>query len=95
MSKGNHVHKYMRVIIGGRKIVVRDGKKYIEKTGGTEVFKCMIPGCSHFKVRELVLGAQSICWKCGGELILNMENTTLKKPTHLWCRKTRESFHAA
>lgn len=77
MPETNHVHKYQRVKLGGRQ------SKYI-------VMKCMLPGCTHFIRRDLAVGRKSICWKCGGELILNMENTTLKKPTHRECRRVRE-----
>lgn len=90
MKKNTHVHKYRRVLLGGTKVVRRDGRRYLEKCPGTEVFKCMIPGCPHYLSRELAVGRDSVCWKCGETLTLNMENTTLKNPTHLYCRKTRE-----
>ncbi len=67
-----HIHKYMRVKLS---------ETYT-------VFKCMIPGCPHYICRELVIGRQSICWKCEEPMILTMRSTTLKKPHHLGC--TRE-----
>ena len=85
-----HTHKYQRVILGGRKIVKRDGKKYLEQCGGYEVFKCMIPKCPHYKAREMLVGAASVCWHCGEEMILNAESLRLKKSTHVWCRRVRE-----
>ena len=85
-----HTHKYQLVILGGRRVVKREGKKYIEKCGGYEVFRCMITGCTHWIARELATGRKSLCWVCGEELILNKENTNLKFPTHVYCRKIRE-----
>lgn len=89
MPVKTHIHKYKKAILGGRRIVKKDGKRYIESCGGYEVFKCALPGCTHFVSRELADGRQSLCWNCGGELILNAENLTLVKPTHRECRKTR------
>lgn len=93
-NKNDHIHKYMRAFLGkSRKIVYKeiDGvpKRFLEKTPGYEIFRCMIPGCTHYKTREMAIGQKSICWNCGQEMILNMENTTLKKPTHEECRKVR------
>ena len=85
-----HIHKYLKVILGGRRVVRRDGKRFIEKCSGYEVFKCVVPGCNHFISSELILGRIGQCWKCNENLTLSPENTKLKKPTHIWCRKTRE-----
>lgn len=71
----DHIHKYMRVVIG---------------KNGFVVMKCMIPGCRHFISRELAVGRESICWKCGAALVLTMENTTAKKPVHDECKRNRE-----
>jgi hypothetical protein len=88
--KEEHTHKYQKILLGGRRIVKKDGKKYIEKCGGYEIFKCMMPGCRTWKATELVIGDTSLCWVCGGKLTLTTENTRLKRPTHTYCRKTRE-----
>jgi hypothetical protein len=86
----NHeVHKYMRILVGGTKIVKRDGKRYIEKTGGTPIYKCMIPGCGHYLTREMVLGRLSICWKCGGQMVMSAYSVTLKKPHHRECTRSK------
>lgn len=90
-----HNHKYERRIMGGRKIVyfideeTGKRKRRIEKTGGCEVFRCVFPGCGSFFTTEMAVGHESICWTCGESLILSIENTRLKKPTHEWCRKVR------
>ncbi len=81
-----HTHKYRKVILGGTKQVIRDGKRYLEKQPGTIVFKCMIPGCSHFKLRELMIGTLSICWVCGEELIINSTHLKRKNPIHEYCK---------
>lgn len=92
MPSIQHTHKYQLVILGGRRVVMRDGKKFIEKCSGYEVFRCVIVGCTHWLAKELVEGRKSICWVCGEELVLNKENTRLKHPTHVWCRKIREKI---
>lgn len=89
-SKNNdHIHKYERREIGGTRVVKIDGKKHLEKVGNYIVYKCAIPGCTHYIARELAIGRQSICWGCEQELILDAENTTLKKPRHKQCRRKR------
>lgn len=85
------IHKYKRVTLSSRREVVYiNGERCLKKVPDKQVFKCAIPGCPTWKLRELVIDNKSICWQCGEELILNMENTTLKHPTHKHCRKTRE-----
>jgi len=71
-----HVHKYMRVKLGKKKDFI--------------VFKCMIPGCTHYLQRDLVVGRESICWVCGELMTLSMKTTTLKYPHHSYCTKGRE-----
>jgi hypothetical protein len=91
MPKVDHVHKFMRVSLGSTRVVKDDkGRRHLEKKPGYEVFKCMIPGCKSFMPREIVIGKISQCWNCEKELILDMQNTVLKKPTHEQCRKVRE-----
>jgi hypothetical protein len=89
MAPKPHVHKYQRVKLGGTKVHVVDGKRILIPGSEYVVFKCMLPTCTTFKVRDLVIGELSLCWKCGEELILDRENTNLKKPTHKWCRKVK------
>lgn len=89
-KKGEHVHKYMKAVIGGEKIV-RDeqGKKRLIRTSGHPIMRCMLPGCPHYIAFDLALARKSICWKCGGEMILDKKALILKKPTHPACRKQR------
>lgn len=72
-----HQHKYKRILLS--------------KRTGRYVYKCQIPGCSRFLSRELAVGEISTCWRCGGKLVLTMENTSLVKPTCLSCRGKLES----
>jgi hypothetical protein len=91
-EKQTHIHKFEKIILGGRKIIRKEGKRYIEKCGGTEVMKCMLPGCKTWILFELACGQPTRCWQCNEELILSKENMKLKKPTHIWCRRVRENI---
>lgn len=82
-----HVHKYIRAILGGTKIVKKEGKKYIKKVGGYPVYKCSLPGCNHFVPRDLAAGRESICWICGDKMVMNSYSITLKKPHHRECTR--------
>lgn len=66
-ENGHHVHKYQRFVVGKKKHMI---------------FKCMIPGCSHFQpTKELIIGAQSRCW--GGALELECQNIILMNQSHI------------
>jgi hypothetical protein len=86
-----HIHKFMRIPLGSpHRVVYKDGRRCLEKKESRyEVFRCMIPGCTTYYPRELVIGQKSICWSCCEELILTSQNTTKKKPTHKECKKQR------
>ena len=71
-----HIHKYLRVIHN--------------KLPGYTVFKCVIPGCTHWIRKELLLARKSICWICNTEMVLNTQDLTMKKPRHFECRRVRE-----
>lgn len=83
-----HVHKYKRVIMGGKRIVLKDGKKYIERAPGYMVYKCVLPGCAHYVPRELAEGRKSVCWRCGGELVMTNRNLWQVKPVHRECTRS-------
>lgn len=75
-----HIHKYKRFLVG---------------KGGHMIFRCMIPGCSHFiPNKELVIGAISQCWgDCGNTVILNYlhtsTNQTGARPLCQECKDTK------
>lgn len=62
-------HKYQRIKWKTRST----GEPYI-------IFKCMLKGCSHYVPRDLVVGNESICWKCGQPFQMNLSSTYLAKP---------------
>ncbi len=77
MLKNEHIHKYMRVLLGDNYIV----------------FKCMLPGCPHYVRKELFMGRKSLCWRCGGIFIISQKNLEQKKVHCKGCkRKKHESL---
>lgn len=86
MSKNNHVHKYIAMVLGGRRIIrAKDGSKRIVKKSGYPIFKCTIPGCTHYVPAELALGRESICWVCGKVMVITQRSLRLKRPHHYEC----------
>lgn len=45
-------------------------KKTVFRQSRTVVFKCTLPGCTHFILPELLLGRKSICWRCEKEHVV-------------------------
>ena len=45
-----HVHKYKRLKIGKKKDFV--------------IFRCFIPGCTHYISEDHIINRDSICWAC-------------------------------
>jgi len=72
-------HKYQRILWKSRKV---EGEPYY-------IFKCMLPGCTHFVPRELVIGNECECWRCGKTFIMTLPATYLKKPHCMSCTKGR------
>jgi hypothetical protein len=73
-SKSNlHVHKYLRHTF----------------KSGYVVYKCMLPGCSHYIDAALVAGKQTICWRCGAVCLIPIRDVDnqLKRPHCLSCTK--------
>jgi hypothetical protein len=65
-----HVHKYLRIEWGKKK---------------TPVMRCVLPNCTHYVHMEMVLGRQSICWKCGAPFVIDRLAVTRKKPKCYTC----------
>lgn len=39
--------------------------------GNKDIFKCQLPGCTHFLTHpELAIGRESLCWQCGESFII-------------------------
>jgi len=64
---------------------------YAQYKGRKGYFKCIHPECTHFTSRELVLEKKSCCTSCGGEFILDYENTQMVRPRCLMCRDTKKA----
>jgi hypothetical protein len=92
MPSLKHIHKYKQTLLGGEKILreqipgTKRYKKTLIKTGGSIVYKCMIPGCTHFIDKGLLEGRESICWICGDKMVITSEAAKLVKPRHWDCR---------
>lgn len=71
--EGPHIHKYIRA---------RMGKDYI-------IFKCALPGCTHYVSKVVAEGRLSLCWICGEEMVLTKQALELKKPHHLECKRKK------
>jgi hypothetical protein len=66
MSKRkSHIHKYKKVPFGNK---------------GTIVFRCMIPGCSHYLHEEMVRNQKSLCWKCNTIFVMTPDKMRRQKP---------------
>jgi len=77
--KATHIHQYRRF--------------NIRKSGEEPyfIFKCQIEGCTHHVSREMVVGNQSICWKCTAPFQMSYKATYLAKPVCNNCRSPRYS----
>ena len=61
-----HIHKY----------------HHIELNFG-KVWACALPDCSHYMpphIEQMVIGRNSICWKCDGKMILDPINMKDEHP---------------
>lgn len=72
--KEHDVHKYERVKLG---------------TKGFEVFKCVLPNCSHYIRKELVFGKVTKCWRCDKDIVMTKPMARMKKPH---CRNCTRSY---
>lgn len=86
----NHIHKYQAQELGGERIVRENGKKKLIKVGGYPIYRCVIPGCSHYLPRSNTLGARCICHRCGEEMTMLTYNLNEVRPHHRECRKGRK-----
>jgi hypothetical protein len=62
-----------------------------EKDKPYYIFKCQIAGCAHYKPRDLVIGDETICWRCGNTFQMSYASTYLKKPHCPSCTETKGS----
>lgn len=74
MSKRrSHVHKYQRVKWG---------------KAGTIIWRCMLPGCTHYVHTEMAKNRKSLCWKCLGVFVLTGEKLMRVRPKCDACQHT-------
>ena len=69
--------------------------KYIKKRIGSKespyvVWKCMIPGCTHYIKFELGENRHTICWRCGGVVVLTKLVMELTRPHCNKCTKGKK-----
>lgn len=71
-----HIHKYKFAIVG---------KDY-------RVYACALSDCYHYIQEDLVVGKQSICWRCGlpCEVRREKDGTIRRKPHHATCNAGRQ-----
>lgn len=93
-NKNNHIHKFKRVLLGGKKIIRDDdGKRRIVDSGAATIcYRCILPGCSTKIMREEMEGREFICWECGGVGVITSAMLSLAKPRHFACRKKRKNL---
>jgi hypothetical protein len=50
------------------------------KLGGKKIWRCSIPGCTHYLRHEMAMGQNSICWVCGNTMVLTPKIMLCVKP---------------
>jgi hypothetical protein len=76
-KKVNHVHKFKRHVYDS----------------GYEIFFCTLPDCNYKVKRELALGKENICWRCGRPHIINEYSIRLARPHCDDCKKGKKLVH--
>lgn len=62
------------------------------KTSGAIIYKCQLPGCPHYlPYEELAVNRLSLCWGCGGEVLLTKEIVLWKRNPRPICPKCKEA----
>lgn len=79
-----HIHKYIRDILGHKK---RTNQK--PKATDTLIFKCILPGCSHYIRNQFIEGKISECWECHENFVIDKIASRLQKPICQACRMKR------
>ena len=55
-KKDDHIHKYKKDILG---------KDYV-------IYRCVLPGCTHYLPERLIKGKFCVCWRCGEPFIIKL-----------------------
>jgi len=75
-KKPEHIHKYSRV----------------KSTNGNIVYRCMLPGCTHYVPKYLVKGRISLCHVCKEPMIMDSFAMRRVNPRHVTCIKKSDTF---
>lgn len=75
-----HTHKYKRMKIG--------------KNKDYPVFRCFVPGCTHYISEEHVVNRYSICWLCDQSFVVTPDLIRMK-PICKSCKAGRKEGHKA
>lgn len=67
-----HTHKYIGTTLGSK---------------GYRIYKCKVPGCTHFIAEKLIIGRFCVCWRCGKDFTVHILH---KKPHCDSCIKGRK-----
>ena len=65
MPKHKHIHKYRRMTQGSR---------------GHRIYKCQVPGCTHYIDVKLAEGRISLCNRCNEPFVIDKRSMKQAKP---------------
>lgn len=65
---------------------------YVQFKSRPGYFRCAAPDCTHFLIREAVIGKYSKCLDCGSQFTIDFENSKLRTPKCLMCRTTKKAI---
>ena len=75
-KKTEHIHKYQRS---------RLGMNYT-------IYRCVIPGCTHYIAKKLVRGRISLCHVCNEPMVMDAFALRRVNPRHRTCIKKSDTF---
>lgn len=55
-------------------------RTYADTANKTIIYMCVLPGCQHSMLLNLIKGRTTVCWKCGAATTMNAWNIKLKRP---------------
>jgi hypothetical protein len=70
-----HVHKYRRMKVG--------------KLKDYPIFRCFVPGCTHYVSEDLIINRECICWACDKPFVINLKLIRMK-PICQECKDKRK-----
>lgn len=78
-KKTSHIHQYQKVEWG---------------KNGTIVWRCVLPGCSHYLHDQFIDGKRSLCNECRAVFIMNKDKMRRKKPKCDRCQMKKDPIAA-